>query len=128
MMWSSAYYLEVTLGLFYRVIVRCASCVMLRQLTLENKYSNIFFYKTISPTVLKFYMEHDLAPGSQNYKLGQVEYTRWPPLLKIAKITKSTFSPEPLDIFGWILAWNINGTQVFRIVKMIKICSVVLSQ
>ena len=33
--------------------------------TLENKYSNIFFYKTIAPTVLKFYMEHlcDLIPA-----------------------------------------------------------------
>ena len=38
--------------------------------TLENKYSNIFFFKTIAPTVLKFYMEHDLAPESQNYKIG----------------------------------------------------------
>ena len=33
-------------------------------------------------------------------KLGQVEYPRWPPLLKIAKITKSVFSPELLDFFG----------------------------
>ena len=97
-----------------------ASCVVVS--TLENKYSSIFLYKTIAPTVLKCYMEHDLAPVSQ------VEYPRWPPLLKIAKITKSTFSPESLDIFRCILAWNINGTYVFRIVKMRKICSVVLSQ
>ena len=27
-------------------------------------------YKTIAPTVPKFYMEHDLPPGSQNYKIG----------------------------------------------------------
>ena len=68
--------------------------------TLENKYSNIFFYKSIAPTVLKFYMEHDQPPGSQNYKIGSGQYPRWPPLLKTAKITKSTFSPEPLDILG----------------------------
>ena len=117
--------------------------------TLENKYSNIFFYKTIAPTVLKFYMEHDLPPRFQNYKIGSgriskmaaitknsknnksnffsrtagyfwlnfgMEYQwnigiqncknekknpRWPPLLKIAKPSKSTFSLEPLDIFGY---------------------------
>ena len=42
---------------------------MHRPSTLKNKYSNIFFYKTIATIVLKFYMEHDLAPGSQNYKI-----------------------------------------------------------
>ena len=54
--------------IFSGVIVRCVSCIMRRLSTLENKYSNIFFYKTIAPTVLKLYMEHDLPPGSQNYK------------------------------------------------------------
>ena len=73
---------------------------------LENKYSNMVFYKTIGPTALKF----DMAPGSRNLKLGQVEYPIWPLLLKIAKITKSSSAPEPLGIFGRILAWNINET------------------
>ena len=41
-----------------------------RPSTLENKYSNIFVYKTTGPTVLKFHMEHDLTPGSQNCKIG----------------------------------------------------------
>ena len=86
--------------IFSGVIVRCASCVMHGLSTLENKYSNIFFYKTIAPTVLKFHMEHDLPPRSQNYKIGSGQNPRWPSLLKIAKITKSTFSPEPLDILG----------------------------
>ena len=101
MMWSSAYYLEINYSpiIFSGVIVRCMLCVMHCPSTLENKYSNIFFYTTIAPTVLKFYMEHDLSPGSQNYKIGQVDNPRWRPLLKIAKI-KSTISPEPLDIFG----------------------------
>ena len=71
---------------FSRDIVRCASCVMHRRSTLENKYSNIFFYKTIAPTVLKFYMEHDLAPGSQNYKIGSS------PISKMAAITKNSYS------------------------------------
>ena len=46
------------------------ACGMWRLATLENKYSNIFSYKTTGPTVLKFHMEHDLTPGSQNYKIG----------------------------------------------------------
>ena len=69
--------------IFSRVIVRCASCVMHRLSTLENKYSNIFIYKTIAHTVLKFYMEHDLAPGSQNYKIGSARIS------KMAAITKN---------------------------------------
>ena len=36
--------------------------------TPKNKYSNIFFCKTTGPMVLKFHMEHDLTPGSQNWK------------------------------------------------------------
>ena len=82
--------------IFSRVIVRCASCVMHHSSALEN----IFFYKTVAPIVLKFYMEHDLAPGLKIIKLDEVEFPRWPSLLKITNITKSTFSPEPLDIFG----------------------------
>ena len=53
---------------------------MHRPSTLENEHSNIFFYKTIAPTVLKF--EHDLAPGSQNYKIGSGQ------IFKMAAITK----------------------------------------
>ena len=59
-------------------------CVVRRPSTLENKYSSIFFYKTIAPTVLKFYMKHDLAPGSQKYKIGSGRIS------KIAAITKNS--------------------------------------
>ena len=52
--------------------------------TLENKYSNIFFYKTITPTILKFYMDHDLPPGSQHYKIGSGRIS------KMATITKNS--------------------------------------
>ena len=86
--------------IFNGVIVRCASCVMHRPSTLENKYSNIFFYKIIAPTVLKFYMKHELLPGSQNNKIGSGRISKMAAITKIAKKTKSTFSPEPLDIFG----------------------------
>ena len=73
---------------------------MHRPSTLENKYSNIFFHKTTRPTVLKFHMEHDLTPGSQNRKIGSGLISKMADVTKIAKITKSTSSPEPLDIFG----------------------------
>ena len=86
--------------IFSGVIVCYASCIMRCLLTLENKYSNIFFCKTIAPTVLKFYMEHDLAPGSQNYKTGSGRISKMATITKNSKIRKSTFSPEPLDIFG----------------------------
>ena len=50
--------------------VRASSVsVMPRPSTIENKYSNIFFCKTNGPTVLKFYMEHDLTSRSQNCKI-----------------------------------------------------------
>ena len=114
---------------FSGVIVRCASCVMHRPSTLENKYSNIFFYKIISPTVLKFYMEHDLPPGSQNYKIGSG------PISKMAAITKNSKNKEINFFsrtagyfwlnFGMEYQWNIG---IFRIIKLKKICSVVLSQ
>ena len=70
--------------IFSGIIVRYASCVMHRPSTLENKYANIFFYKTLAPTVLKFYMEHDLSLGSQNYKIG---FGR---ISKMAAITKNS--------------------------------------
>ena len=66
---------------------------MHRLSTLENKYSNIFFYKIIAPTVLKFYMEHDLPPGSQNYKIGSGRIFNMATITKNSK-NKISFSPE----------------------------------
>ena len=83
---------------------------MYRPSTLENEYSNIFFYKTFAPTVLNFFMEHDLAPGPQNYKIVLGRISKMVAITKNSKKTKLTFSPEPLDIFGRIFAWNINRT------------------
>ena len=70
----------------------CVSCIMRCPLTLENKYSSIFFYKTIAPTVLKFYMEHDLAPGSQNYKIGSGRISKMASITKNSKNKISFFS------------------------------------
>ena len=111
--------------IFSGVIVRCASYVMRRPSTLKNKYSNIFFYKTIAPTVLKFYMEHDLAPGSQNYKIGSGRISKMAAITKNSKITKS-FRTNGYFSLNFVMEyqWNI-GIQNN---KNEKICSVVLSQ
>ena len=58
--------------------------------------------------------------GFRIINLGQAKNPRWPPLLEIAKTSKSTSSPEPLDIIGYKLAWNIDGTLVFKIIKIKK--------
>ena len=50
----------------------------------ENIYSNIFSYKTTGSTVLKFHVEHDLTPGSQNCKIG---FGR---ISKMAAVTKKS--------------------------------------
>ena len=48
--------------------------------------------------------------------MGQIEYTRKPPLLKLAKAIKSTSSPEPFGIFGLNFACSMSGTLVFQII------------
>ena len=108
MMWSRAYYLEVTLRLFLRSY--SPLCVMRRPSTLENKYSSIFFYKTIAPTVLKFYMEHDLAPGSQNYEIGSGRIRKMAAVTKNNKNNKINFFSRTTGYFWLNFSWNINGT------------------
>ena len=111
MMWSSAYYLEITLGLFLAVIVRCASCVMHCPSILENKYSNTFFDKTIAPTVLKFYIEHYLAPGSQNYTIVLGRISKMATITKNNKNDKINFLSRTTEYFwlnfGMEYQWNI---------------------
>ena len=72
---------------------------MHRPSTLENKYSNIFFYKTIAPTALKFYMEHDLPPGSQNYKIGSGRISKMAAITKNSKNNKINFFLQNRWIF-----------------------------
>ena len=81
---------------------------MHRPSTLENKYSNIFFYKTIARASLKFYMERN--HGLRIIKLDQVDYPRWPPLLKIVN-NKTNFFSRTARYF-WLnfdmqYQWNI---------------------
>ena len=87
--------------------VRCPS-------TLEDKYSNMFFYKTIRPTVLKFHIEHDLTPGSHNCNIGSVRIS------KIAAVSKNRNKKKTNKInffsrttgyfrlnFGWLVGWLV---------------------
>ena len=49
----------------------------------KKKYSNIFFYETPGPIVLKFHMEYDQTAGFQTYKIGLGRGA------KVASITKN---------------------------------------
>ena len=50
--------------------------------------------------VLKFHMQHDKAAGLQKNKISAVRESNMAAVAKIAKPLKSTFPPEPFDIFG----------------------------
>ena len=84
---------------------------MHRPSTLKNKYSNIFFYKTIARTVLKFYMEHDLPPRSQNYKIGSGRISKMAAITKNSKNNKINFFSRTAGNFwlnfGMESQWNI---------------------
>ena len=86
--------------------------------TLENKYSNIFFYKTIAPTVLKFYMEHDLPPGSQNYKIGSGRISKMTTMTKNSKNNKINFFSRTAGYFwlnfGLEYQWKIGIQNLLR--------------
>ena len=64
------------------------ACVVRRPSTLENNYSNIFFNKTTGSTVYKFHMEHDLAPWSQNCKIGSGRISEMATVTKNSKNNK----------------------------------------
>ena len=85
--------------------------------TLENKYSNIFFYKTIVLIVLKFYMEHDLPPGSQNYKIGSGRIFKMAAITKNSENNKINFFSRTAGYFwlnfGMEYQWNI-GIQNYK--------------
>ena len=83
---------------------------MHRPSTLVNKFSNIFFYKTIVPTVLKFYMKHDLPPRSQNYKTGLGRISKMAAITKNSKNKINFFSGTAGYFwlnFGMEYQWNI---------------------
>ena len=76
----------------------CASCIIRQHL--KTNIQTSFSIKLLHLQFSNFTWSMTCHQGIRIIKLGQVEYPRWPPLLKIAKITKSTFSPELQDIFG----------------------------
>ena len=90
---------------------------MHRLSTLENKYSNIFFYKTIAPTGLKFYKEHDLPPGSQNYQIGPGRISKMAAITKNSKSIKINYFSRTAKYFclnfGMEYQWNI-GIQNYK--------------
>ena len=90
---------------------------MRRPSTLENKYSNMFFHKTTGPTVLKFHLEHDLTPGSQNYKIGSGRISKMTAVTKNRKNNKINFFSRTTGYFwlnfGMEYQWNI-GIQNYK--------------
>ena len=86
-------------------------CVVRRLSTLENKYSNIFLYKTTGPTVLKFHMEHGLTPGSQNCKIGSDRISKMAAVTKNSKNNKINFFSTTGYFwlnFGMEFQWKID--------------------
>ena len=76
------------------------ACELRRPSTIENKYSNIFFYKTTKSTVLKFPMEHDLTPGSQNCKTGSGRISKMAAVTKNSENNKINFFSRTAGYFG----------------------------
>ena len=77
--------------------MRRASCIV-RQ-NLKTNIQTSFFYKTIAPTVLKFYMEHvikfhlkhDQTLGFQNYEFGLGQESKMAAVTKNSKTIKINF-------------------------------------
>ena len=66
-----------------------------------NNFKQRFFSKTTEAIVVKFHLKYDQTPGFQNYKFGLGQESKMAPVTKIAKPSKSTFSPKPLEITGY---------------------------
>ena len=86
--------------IFSGVIVRCGRVLCIVRQHLKTNIQTSFSIKLLHLQFSNFTWSTTCHQCLRIIKLGQVEYPRWLPLLKIAKITKSTFSPEPPDIFG----------------------------
>ena len=97
--------------IFSGVIVRCASCVMHRPSTLENKYSTPFSIKLLH---LQF---SNFAPGSQNYKIGSGRISKMAAITKNSKNYKINFFSRTAIYFwlnfGMEYEWNI-GIQNYK--------------
>ena len=84
--------------------------------------------EVLHPWILNFICSMIRLQGFRIVKFSLVENSRWLPLLKIAKLLKSPFSPEWLGIFGWNFVWSISRTLMSIDIKMKKICSGIRSQ
>ena len=72
------------------------------KITYYNNFKQ-FFSKTTEAIVVKFHLNYDKTPGFQNYKFGLGQESRMAAVTKNSKTSKSTFSPESLDIIGYKL-------------------------
>ena len=110
----------------------CPICVKSRRLSRNNaprdRYTHAHKQCEKGLLLSNFTWSMIRLQGFRTINLGYVKNPRWRPLLKIAKPSKSTFSPEPLDIIGYKFDWNINGTLVLKIMKIKKKHSRVRSQ
>ena len=87
------------------------------QLTSTLAFKSIqmtYSLKPLHPWISNFICSFSLI------KFKRAENSRWPPLLKIAKLLKSPFSPKQLGIFSWNFVWTISRTLILIDVKMKK--------
>ena len=73
--------------------------------------------KPLHPWILNFIWSMITLQGFKIVKFSRVEDSRWPLLLKIAKLIKLSCSPEGLGIFGWNFVWSISGTLMLIDIK-----------
>ena len=89
--------------------MRRATCIVRHHL--KTNIQTSFFYKTFAPTVLKFYMEHDLPPRSQNYKIGSGRISKMAAITKNSKNNNINFFSREAEYFwlnfGMEYQWNI---------------------
>ena len=71
---------------------------------MSYRHNFLVFSKTTEAIVVKFHMKYDQTSGFQNYKFGLGQESKMATFTKkIAKTSKLTFSPEPLDIIDYKL-------------------------
>ena len=93
-----------------------------------KSFQMTYSLKPLHPWILNFICSMIRLQGFRIVKFSQVENSRWPPLLKIAKLIKSSVSPERHGIFGWNFVWSISRTLMLIGIKLKKICSRIRSQ
>ena len=95
----------------------------LSKVTLTLAFKSIqktYSHKSLHPWILNFICSMIRFQGFRIVKFRRVENSRCPPLLKISKLIKSSFSPEGLSIFGWNFVWHIILTLMLIGIKIKK--------